>query len=150
MRPQPRSTIASITWRVTLKTLSRLVEITARHWSGVILRNVESRVMPAQFTRMSTGPCSASIFFTISPMASKSVTSPKASAALAIEARAVHRLAPLRFAAGNRVVRDRHVAVAREALADRGADAADTARHEGDSFHCHRPVSAMRQKKPQV
>ncbi len=80
MRPQPRSTMPSITWRVTLKTLSRLVESTARHCSSVILRKVESRVMPAQLMRMSTGPCSASIFFTIAPMASKSVTSPKASA----------------------------------------------------------------------
>ncbi len=80
MRPQPRSTIPSITWRVTLKTLSRLVASTARHCSGVILRKVESRVMPAQFTRIPTGPWSASMRRTISPMASKSVTSPKASA----------------------------------------------------------------------
>jgi hypothetical protein len=37
-----------------------LVVITARQFSGLILWNMPSRVMPALFTRTSTGPRSAS------------------------------------------------------------------------------------------
>ena len=56
MRPQPRSIIPSITCRVTLKTLFKLVSITAYQSAGDMRLNTPSRVMPALLTRMSTGP----------------------------------------------------------------------------------------------
>jgi len=46
----------SITWRVTLNTLLRLVLITSIQSFSVMRLNTESRVMPALFTRMSIGP----------------------------------------------------------------------------------------------
>ena len=56
MRPQPRSTMPSITCLVTLNTLLRLVLITAIQSCSVIFLNTVSRVMPALLTRMSIGP----------------------------------------------------------------------------------------------
>src|SRR5207247_2080657 len=56
MRPQPRSVIPSITCRVTLKTLFRLVLITACQSAGDMRLNTPSRVMAALLTRMSPGP----------------------------------------------------------------------------------------------
>jgi hypothetical protein len=56
MRPQPRSHMPSTTWRVTLNTLFKLVLMTAIQSASVMRLNTESRVMPALFTRMSTGP----------------------------------------------------------------------------------------------
>src|SRR5438067_2244489 len=73
-----RSTIPSITWRVTLKTLFRLVLITSIQSFSVIFLNIESRVMPALFTRMSTGPISELTSVNISTHESKSRTSPSA------------------------------------------------------------------------
>ncbi|MNC95754.1 hypothetical protein D3C83_129470 [compost metagenome] len=55
-RPQPRSLMPSITWRVTLNTLFRLVLITSIQSRSVMRLNRESRVMPALLTRMSTPP----------------------------------------------------------------------------------------------
>jgi len=56
MRPQPRSLMPSITWRVTLNTLLRLVLITAIQSCSVMRLKMLSRVMPALLTRISTGP----------------------------------------------------------------------------------------------
>ncbi|MOA29648.1 hypothetical protein D3C78_1506780 [compost metagenome] len=59
MRPHWRSTMPSMTCLVTLNRLFRLVSMTARQSSAVILRNRPSRVMPALLTSTSTGPRSA-------------------------------------------------------------------------------------------
>ncbi len=59
MRPHPRSTISGTTCLVTLNMLLRLVSITACQSSGVIFKNIRSRVIPALFTSTSIGPCSA-------------------------------------------------------------------------------------------
>ena len=59
IRPQPRSIMPSITWRVTLNTLFRLVLITRTSRSRDMRLNTPSRVMPALFTRISTGPMSS-------------------------------------------------------------------------------------------
>ena len=59
MRPQPRSLMPSITWRVTLNTLLRLVLMTAIQSCSVMRLNTESRVMPALLTRISTWPTTA-------------------------------------------------------------------------------------------
>ena len=75
MRPQPRSTIPSQTGLVMLKTLSRLVSITASQSTLLIFRKVMSRVMPALLMRMSTGPTSLWIFSTQAWHESKSATS---------------------------------------------------------------------------
>ncbi len=56
MRPQPRSVMPSITWRVTLNTLFRLVLMTSFQSRSVMRLKSESRVMPALLTRMSTLP----------------------------------------------------------------------------------------------
>ena len=50
----------SITLRLMLKMEARLTKITSFHWSGVILCNMASRVMPALLTSTSMGPSSAS------------------------------------------------------------------------------------------
>src|SRR5438552_2949473 len=55
MRPQPRSLMLSMTWRVTLNTLLRFVLITAIQSCSVMRLNSASRVMPALFTSTSTG-----------------------------------------------------------------------------------------------
>src|SRR2546430_4788216 len=51
-RPQPRSSMPSITCLVMLKHESRLVRITSSQAALVIFLNVMSRVMPALLTRM--------------------------------------------------------------------------------------------------
>ena len=56
IRPQPRSIIPSITWRVTLNTEFRLVLITAYQSFGDMRLNTPSRVIPALFTSTSIGP----------------------------------------------------------------------------------------------
>jgi hypothetical protein len=56
MRPQPRSTMPSMTCRVTLNTLFRFVLMTAFQSPSVMRLKTESRVMPALLTRMSIGP----------------------------------------------------------------------------------------------
>src|ERR1043165_8288907 len=55
IRPQPRSLMPSITWRVTLNTLFRLVLITAIQSCSVMRLNTESRVMPALLTQEPPG-----------------------------------------------------------------------------------------------
>ncbi len=61
MRPKPRVFMPSHTALLMLKQEPRLVSMTASHMSRVRRRIVESRVMPALFTRTSTGPRSFSI-----------------------------------------------------------------------------------------
>ena len=56
MRPQPFSTMPGTTCLVTLNMLLRLVSMTAFQSSGVIFRNMRSRVMPALFTSTSMVP----------------------------------------------------------------------------------------------
>ena len=75
MRPKPRSRMPSITGRHMLNSDPRLVSVTAFHCSTVILCSVVSRVIPALFTRTSTGPRSASTFAMPAVQASKSETS---------------------------------------------------------------------------
>ena len=70
MRPHLRARMPSITGRVTLKQESRLVQMTSRHCSELILWKVVSRVMPALLTRMSTGPSCASTARTIASASS--------------------------------------------------------------------------------
>ena len=60
IRPNLRSRMPTQTGWVMLKTPCRLVSMTSRHCSGVILWNGASRVMPALLTSTSTGPRSAS------------------------------------------------------------------------------------------
>ena len=55
MRPQPFSTMPGTTCLVTLNMLFRLVSMTAFQSSGVIFRNMRSRVMPALLTSTSIG-----------------------------------------------------------------------------------------------
>jgi len=74
-RPQPRSTMASTTGLVMLKTLSRLVFITASQSTLPIFLKVMSRVMPALLMRMSIGPTSSEIFASVRWQSSKSDTS---------------------------------------------------------------------------
>ena len=59
IRPQPLSSMPSITCLVTQNRLLRLVSMTAFQSSNDILRNTPSRVIPALFTRMSGHPKSA-------------------------------------------------------------------------------------------
>ena len=53
IRPQPRSSMPSITCLVTWNRLLRFVSMTWCHCSFVILRNVPSRVIPALLTSTS-------------------------------------------------------------------------------------------------
>ncbi len=76
MRPQPWSSMPSITCLVTLNRLLRLVSMTVRQSSSVILRNTPSRVIPALLTRMSIVPCSAFAFSKAALVDSQSETFP--------------------------------------------------------------------------
>ena len=76
IRPNPRSTMDSMTCLVTLNRELRLVLITASQSALDILRNVPSLVMPALLTRMSMGPCSALAFSKASLVDSQSATLP--------------------------------------------------------------------------
>src|SRR5687768_17730254 len=74
IRPKPRASMPSTACRHMLNTPSRLMFSTASQSGRSILRNVESRVIPAALTRMSKVRCCASILRTSSPQASKSPT----------------------------------------------------------------------------
>ena len=56
IRPHPRAIIGSSTALLQWKTELRLVWITSSHSPALILRMLRSRLIPALFTRMSTGP----------------------------------------------------------------------------------------------
>ena len=56
IRPQPRPIIGSSTALVQWNTESRFVWMTSSHSDALILRMLRSRLIPALFTRMSTGP----------------------------------------------------------------------------------------------
>ncbi len=62
MRPQPFSSMSSMTCLVTWNRLFKLVSMTSCHCSLVILRNRQSRVIPALLISTSAGPCSARTF----------------------------------------------------------------------------------------
>ncbi|MOA61902.1 hypothetical protein D3C78_1871630 [compost metagenome] len=66
----------SMTCLVTLNRLFRLVSITARQSSALILRNRPSRVMPALLTSTSTPPSSAVTFSKAFTVDSQSDTLP--------------------------------------------------------------------------
>ena len=76
MRPQPASSIPSITCLVTLNREFRLVLMTAFQSSSDILRNTPSRVMPALFTRIEGIPSSPRIFSKAARVDSQSATLP--------------------------------------------------------------------------
>ncbi len=76
MRPQPFSTMPGTTCLVTLNMLLRLVSMTAFQSSGVIFRNMRSRVMPALFTSTSMGPTSALALVKASTVDCQSATLP--------------------------------------------------------------------------
>ena len=76
IRPQPASTMPSITCLVTLNNEFKLVSITARQSSGVILRKTVSRVIPALLTNTSTFPCSAFTLLKAATVLSQSPTLP--------------------------------------------------------------------------
>jgi hypothetical protein len=78
MRPQPRVHMPSTTCLVTLNAELRFVLMTSIQSPGDILCSMLSRTMPALLTRISTGPMSDSMRFTMSPTDSKSATSPSA------------------------------------------------------------------------
>jgi len=75
MRPNLRARIDSITQRDMLKQEPILVSMTLCQDSAVMRWSVPSRVMPALFTRMSTGPRSEVILAIAAWQALKSETS---------------------------------------------------------------------------
>ena len=139
MRPKPRVFMPSHTALLMLKQEPRLVSMTASHMSRVRRRMVESRVMPALFTRTSTGPRSFSIWRDgrLAGVEVADVELVDGDAGLGLE------LLGGRVVAG--IGGGNLVALVLQHARDGGADAARSARHHCNSLsHFFLPIRAAR------